>query len=103
LRISGSAISAGDAAIAQILITHGADINARSGRVNSTFLHGAVRRRNKDMVELLIQNGADVNIEDSAGQTPLDLARTANNTELIAILTEALKEQQTEPEHEIEE
>ncbi|MFC1781261.1 ankyrin repeat domain-containing protein, partial [Planctomycetota bacterium] len=85
------AISAGDAAIAQILITHGADVDARSGRVNSTILHGAVRRRDKDMVELLIQSGADVNAEDSAGQTPLDLARTVNNTELIAILTEAMQ------------
>ena len=43
-------------------------------RLNSTTLHLAALEVQKEIVELLIANGADVNAKDDHGQTPLDTA-----------------------------
>ncbi|MDH5680375.1 MAG: ankyrin repeat domain-containing protein, partial [Spirochaetota bacterium] len=43
----------------------------------STPLHTASYMGHKDMVELLVKSGADVNVKSKAGKTPLDLAKTA--------------------------
>ena len=40
----------------------------------STPLHDAAQGAHKEIVELLIANGADVNAKDEDGLTPLDLA-----------------------------
>ena len=41
-------------------------------RLNSTTLHLAALEGQKEIVELLIANGADVNAMDESGHTPLD-------------------------------
>ena len=56
----------------QLLIQHGADVNARDNG-NSTPLHLASRWGVVESVQLLVQHGADVNARDEDDSTPLHL------------------------------
>ena len=60
--------------IAELLLAGGADPNAKSYYTGYTPLHKAVLRKNKHLVQLLIQHGADVNTEGGDGLTPYDIA-----------------------------
>ena len=51
-----------------------------------TPLNYAVGKDHKEIVELLITKGADVNAIDAAGQTPLDWAVGGNYKETAALL-----------------
>lgn len=55
----------------KLLIAKGADINAG---IVGTALHRAIWMENKDIFELLIQHGANVNVKDKWGYTPLSYA-----------------------------
>ena len=51
-------------AIAEILLSHGADVNFNVEKCGTTTLSiQGVFHGNKDMVEMLLRNGADVNIQ----------------------------------------
>lgn len=41
----------------------------------------------EDMVQLLLENGADPKAKNSEGKTPLDLAIAENNTRAVALLS----------------
>ena len=56
--------------------------------IGSTSLHMAIRRGHKEIVELLIKNGADVNIKYYR-QTPLDIANAHDNTEIANLIKKA--------------
>ena len=58
--------------IADLLISKGADVNAKEAKNQITPLHWAAWRGRKEIVELLIANGADVNAKEIGGDTPLD-------------------------------
>ncbi|ARF02839.1 SWPV1-280 [Shearwaterpox virus] len=58
-----------DISVVKYLIKVGADVNKKSGLFQTTPLFGALR--NKNMTELLIDNGADINYMDCCGNTPL--------------------------------
>ena len=68
------------------LLRSGADPNARN-RWNSTALHAAVINRNSprknDIIELLLDYGADPGAVDNAGRTPCRYTRDANVSEQI--------------------
>lgn len=49
-------------------------VNARDADSGDTALHIVVRRRDTPWMGFLLQNGADPNIRDRAGETPLMLA-----------------------------
>ena len=49
-------------------------MNVKSGRNATTPLHLAANNSHKEIVELLIVKGADVNAKDGGGDTPLDEA-----------------------------
>ena len=51
-----------------------------------TPLHETARSGRKEVVELLIANGADVNAKNRNGDTPLDYAITFKRTELADLL-----------------
>lgn len=53
-----------------------------------TPLHVAVLVKNQEAVELLINKGADLNINGNAGQTPLHVAISAKNQDAIKLLIE---------------
>lgn len=46
----------------------------------------ASRNGNQKIVQSLISNGADVNLSDKTGKTPLDRARERDNLEVVTIL-----------------
>jgi ankyrin repeat protein len=63
--------------IAELLITNGADVNAKKAVEGETPLHEAAAYGNKEIAELLIVNGANVNVKDKG--TGSRVGRTALN------------------------
>ena len=57
------------------------DINAKNAR-GQTALHIAVRHGNKSAVELLLMNGADVDVIDKKGKTPIEYASIKKQIEI---------------------
>lgn len=55
----------------RFLLDNGADINARDDRFGKSALHQAVVRGRDEVVQLLLQRGAEVAARDHAGMTPL--------------------------------
>jgi ankyrin repeat protein len=77
--------------IASMLLSQGADVNARmeDRRVRGqTCLHRAAERSRTQMAALLIDKGADVSAVDLRGETPLHLAMAYGHTEMAALLVE---------------
>jgi ankyrin repeat protein len=80
-----------------LLIAHGADPNSRT--VNgSTALHQASKFGRIEIVRLLIEHGANVEVKNDEGETPLDIlvlsgehvASSENREEIIKLLSEHL-------------
>jgi uncharacterized protein len=59
---------------AQFLIDHGAEINTYAEMSCNTPLHLATYKNCKDMVVLLLKNGADKDVKDSEGKTAREVA-----------------------------
>jgi ankyrin repeat protein len=66
------ALGGGDTNIAQVLLAHKADVNAK-GSDGQTPLHFAVNQGQLQAVEWLLKHGADVNARDNRGKTPFSL------------------------------
>jgi cytohesin len=82
------AIHMKDYAKAKSLIEAGADINKRIGKLGMP-LHLAATSGQKDVVELLIAKGADVNVnarDSNESDTPLDLAKEHGHIEIVELL-----------------
>ena len=58
---------------ARVAIEHGADVN-RTDLAGTAPLHRAARRNYVALVELLVENGADLHLKDGSGATALTLA-----------------------------
>ena len=61
--------------VVKTLLKHGANINAATIDTGDTALHFAVQQFDKDIVYLLLKNGADPRIENKNGSTAMDLAK----------------------------
>jgi len=59
---------------AELCIELGADVNAQDTYWGHVPLHGAARLKSVEMVRLLVDHGAEVNVVSRRGQTPLYLA-----------------------------
>lgn len=76
------------------MIARGTDVNARNYK-GQTALHCAARAGFVDIVSLLLEHGAEVDLRDDKGQTPVmtALRSTIKNKdklrEVVRVLTEA--------------
>ena len=67
-------------------VVSGADVNRKYGKTKATLLHHAASTGNKDIAELLIIKGANINAKDTPfGCTPLHVA-TEGNKEIVELL-----------------
>ncbi len=69
-------------------LAEGADANAKDGRFGVSALMLASSKGRIEIVELLVNSGADVNARDDEGLTALWYARRANHMEVMAFLQE---------------
>jgi ankyrin repeat protein len=83
------AASNGANRVVQRLLELGVEINARDSRFGSTALTWAVGRNHVQTVETLLRAGADPNIGDNAGRTPLMLSATRGNVDIVNLLLQA--------------
>jgi ankyrin repeat protein len=72
----------GDVDAAEVLLAHGADINAR-GEDDDTPLHRAIAGRDAGMVKFLLLRGADPDLKNRLGRSPRDRINTLNIEELV--------------------
>ena len=61
-----------------------ADVNHRDNSENPLFL--AVSLEDLDLVKLYVTNGAEINIKDKKNNSPLSLAKKAENQEIFNYL-----------------
>lgn len=78
-------------AIAELLLDHGAEINALSlyelpNIPRNAALHAAIAGKAWETAQLLVERGADVNLADSIGGTPLHNAASRNHPDTIRLL-----------------
>jgi ankyrin repeat domain-containing protein 50 len=64
----------------------GLDINVLGGRARATALHVAVYRDHIDVAQLLLERGAEPNIPNNIGESPMYWARLNGNGEMQALL-----------------
>jgi len=77
--------------ITQLLLTAGANINARDNMGRTALMHAAVAGRT-EVLQLLLDSGASINIKDQYGVTALMLAVESGNPEAIKALLTAKPE-----------
>jgi len=70
------------------LLADGADIDLAAGRDQETPLHRAITRGSTEAAKILIESGANINQPRSDGQTPLDMARVRNRTQILLLLND---------------
>lgn len=69
--------------LARLLLDAGADVNGQ-GEGGFTALHTAAQNGDKELVQLLLERGADANLSTAQGKRPADLAQSeALRTALI--------------------
>jgi ankyrin repeat protein len=81
------AASSGKTEIAKLLIERGASVNAPAA--SGSALHLAIQGGWDDIVQLLIDNGADPDQRDAFDNTPLVLAVSAQHRDIAEILIKA--------------
>jgi hypothetical protein len=77
----------GNLKVAQVLIKHGADANAKRS-FGWRPLHFASNNGRLEIVRLLVSSGADLNARDNDGWTPLFLASVEGHREVVRVLLE---------------
>ncbi|MGE3507535.1 MAG: ankyrin repeat domain-containing protein, partial [Vicinamibacterales bacterium] len=63
----------------KVLVEAGADVNAVN-EADFTALHGAAMRGLNEVIEYLVQHGANINVRDFRGRTPFRLAEGAKQS-----------------------
>ncbi len=78
------AIIGGQTGIADLLLARGADLNAGAG--GSPAIHGAILFNRPEMVEWLLQRGANVQLKNHEGKTPLQAALEGKKSKIAELL-----------------
>jgi ankyrin repeat protein len=76
----------GRLACAEWLLTHGASARGSDNRGWTALHYAASRGVSAEFADLLVHHGAEVNRRDTAGATPLDLARQGKKPHLVELL-----------------
>ncbi|HRQ44819.1 MAG TPA: ankyrin repeat domain-containing protein [Candidatus Goldiibacteriota bacterium] len=79
------AVNSGNCEIAEYLIRHGADINAKD-QFGRTPLLLAVEKEKEDIIEMLVKNKANVNIKSKNEVTALSKALERHNDKIVNLL-----------------
>ena len=75
--------------LVDILLRSGAEINAAEEFSGSTALARAVEIKDMETVKQLIEAGADLEMTDKSGNTPLMIAKSERSEEIVKLLTDA--------------
>jgi ankyrin repeat protein len=81
-----AAAYAGDAAIAELLIERGADVNDAQNKAGVIPLFPAIEENHEEVAELLIDQGADLSLMERHGYTPLTRALFKDHKDMVALL-----------------
>jgi hypothetical protein len=73
-------------AVARVLLTAGATVDAVSGPTLGTPLHQAARRGYVSVAEALLEQGATIDARDAKGETPLRRAVNCRQLEVVRLL-----------------
>lgn len=84
------AVVKGDSVAMKDFINRGVDVNLiiKQGFVETNLIITAVYNKNADILNLLLRNGADVDLDDGFGATALMYAVSNTQIELVKILLE---------------
>lgn len=83
------AVNAGQSDLVKKLVEAGADINARrEAYFKSTVLMEAGVRNDPELVQWLLDHGADISMQDALGDTPLNWATYYGHQDLVALYLE---------------
>jgi tetratricopeptide (TPR) repeat protein len=80
-------VAVGELDMVRLLLEHGADVNAQWRQ--GTALMNATGQGDEEMVELLLSAGADPDLGDDRGETPLGVAATQSQVKIVRLLLEA--------------
>jgi len=85
----GLACYFGQSEVARYLVLKGADVNQPSNNGFNVYpIHSAAAGNYTDIVRMLIDNGAQVNVKQQAGATPIHSAAQNGNLEMLILLLE---------------
>ena len=76
------AVIRGHTPIAQLLLDHGADVNADGREAGNPPIHGAVMFNQPAMIEWLLARGANMNAKNHESKTPLTAALEGGKVEV---------------------
>lgn len=81
--------SAGNNTLIQLLVQYGADVNARNQSTGLTPLMCAIKSNHFSTVELLLQCGASITVQDFKGKTALVHTASINSVEMFSLIFES--------------
>ncbi|WP_084651921.1 ankyrin repeat domain-containing protein [Ottowia thiooxydans] len=81
-----SAASAGDLSRVRALLTDDLSVDARDSHYQRTALHVAAEEGHRDVVEFLVASGANLNLLDDTGLTPLMTACSGGRSAVALFL-----------------
>jgi len=74
--------------IAKVLLENGADVNARERDTNCTASCAAATRGDLRLLQVLVENSANINLAERSGMTPLHWACQLGNEPMVKYLLE---------------
>lgn len=77
------ACSKGDVYISEILIKNGCDVNIRNKNSNTALYYSI--HENTEITQMLLENGANINVIDIDGETPILTALKHGYSDIIAL------------------
>lgn len=75
--------------IVEILIEYGANVDSRDGRSRATALHATTDSQSYEAAKLLLEKGADPDIQNNVGRTPIYVAIAFKNAKMVALFVNA--------------